>query len=122
MGDVCRDVTTRLAVALQPNQDRFPNACGCSKGLRDLRQAKAEAVTVTSIRTCAVREALPPSAKAQAHINSQVCEGSNLVASPLLSTFAAMEPGEIPLVPDHELVEDDGVFFEAGSGPTTELN
>jgi len=37
--------------------------------------------------------------------------------------FAALEPGEIPFVADDKVEDDaDGVFFDAGIGPTTELN
>lgn len=128
--DVCSDVQNRLAIALQRNRDRFPNQNGCLKGLRSLRQARAEAVTALSIRTCGVRDASlctesprPWNANLVTDENAQTIDSSDRLTNSLLSMFAAMDPGEMPFIPDTEIHENaDGVIFEAGRGTTTELN
>lgn len=121
--DVCNDTQARLSAALQRNCERFPNAHGCIAGLRSLRQARAEATTSMSIRTCNLHDA-KRSTRDPDQCNKQFPEEPAEVTSALLAMFASMEPGEITFVPDNEANANDGddIFFDAGSGPTVELN
>lgn len=114
----------RLVAALQRNRDRFPNASGCAPGLRNLRRARADATTALGIRTCGLRDS-KLSARDMDVGDAPLLGSSKEPTSTLLAMYATLDAVEIPFVPAGEDDEDanaDGVFFEAGSGPTIELN